>query len=435
MRTLLALPGVALSVGATAALLAGCGTLRQAQYDMQPPTVAPPGALPQNVRRASSAYSVLYRFNGGVNGGEPVGPLVDVDGTLYGTASQGGTGPCLHGCGTVYSIGPNGGMNLLFSFSAGNGAQPNSGLIDVKGTLYGTTPKGGADQSGTVYGITTSGAETTLYSFESRDRKGQPDGKDPNGRLINVKGTLYGTTAYGGTENTRHSIGWGVVYRITTSGEEKVLYRFKGGSDGMHPNALVYIKGMVYGTTATGGMGCSSFGTGDKGCGTFYSLSPSGVHKVLYEFGGGSDGAVPQGRLIQVDGTLYGTTSFGGTGRGTVYSISTSGAEQVVYRFAGGSDGSSPLGGLLDVNGTLYGTTSEGGDSSASCSDGCGTIYSVTTSGTENVLYRFAAGRAGFDPCAALTNVHGSLYGTASRGGETKKRPQICCGTVFRFTP
>ncbi len=417
------LPRFAFNISVAAALLTGCG-------GAQPPTAPAWGASAHPV---TSSYNVLYRFNGNANGGEPLGRLLDVDGTLYGTASEGGTGPCSHGCGTVYSISPKGSLSVLFSFSAGNGAQPDSGLIDVKGMLYGTTPKGGASQRGTVYGITTAGVETTLYSF-----KGRSDGISPNGRLINVNGTLYGTTPLGGTQPCSvYDLGCGVVYSITTSGAEKVLHRFTGGSDGIHPNALVYINGVLYGTTVTGGAGTGcSFGTTNVGCGTFYSLSLSGKHKVLYSFGGGSSGEYPQGELTEVNGTLYGVTYGGGTDNsGTVYSITASGAHQVLYRFAGGSDGANPVAGLLDLNGTLYGTTYGGGNYDTSCTGGCGTIYSVTTSGAENVLYRFALGRDGFSPRAPLTDVHGSLYGTTFYGGETKNRPKICCGTVFQFTP
>jgi uncharacterized repeat protein (TIGR03803 family) len=83
--------------------------------------------------------------------------------------------------------------------------------------------------------------------------------------LINVNGTLYGTTWSGGSSNG------GTVYRISTTGSEKVLYSFAGGSDGAHPSAaLLNVKGTLYGTTAYGGggSGCGS------GCGTVFALTP-----------------------------------------------------------------------------------------------------------------------------------------------------------------
>jgi uncharacterized repeat protein (TIGR03803 family) len=67
----------------------------------------------------------------------------------------------------------------------------------------------------------------------------------------------------------------------------------------------------------------------------------------------------------------------------TVFSISKGGTEHVLYSFRGGSDGEYPAGGLIDVNGTLYGTTVKGG---ANCGKGysCGTVYSISTAGKEN---------------------------------------------------
>ena len=75
---------------------------------------------------------------------------------------------------------------------------------------------------------------------------------------------------------------------------------------------------------------------------------------VLYSFQGGDDGAFPQGSLIDVDGTLYGTTGAGGANNaGTVFSITPGGAESVLYSFKGGDDGAFPQAGLIEVDGAL----------------------------------------------------------------------------------
>jgi uncharacterized repeat protein (TIGR03803 family) len=95
----------------------------------------------------------------------------------------------------AFSITPSGAETLLYSFKggSGDGEDPYAGLLNVKGTLYGTAKSGGARDDGTVFKITTSGTETVLYSF-----KGSGDGENPNGVLLNVKGKLYGTTENGG---------------------------------------------------------------------------------------------------------------------------------------------------------------------------------------------------------------------------------------------
>ncbi len=82
--------------------------------------------------------------------------------------------------------------------------------------------------------------------------------------------------------------------------------------------------------------------------------------------------------LINVNGTLYGTTGGGGKhgGNGTVFSVDlNTGTESVVHSFANGADGAFPQAGLIDVKGKFYGTTSLGGNG---CSDyGCGTVYMI----------------------------------------------------------
>jgi uncharacterized repeat protein (TIGR03803 family) len=429
----------ALTITVAATSLAGCGALQS--------PVGAPGASPQgNVGRTSS-YEVLYRFDDYPDGLQPAAGLSDVGGRLYGTASRGGQKGChgTGGCGTVYSITTKGSEKLLFTFDVQAGVFPKSRLIDVKGTLYGTTFQGGPGTRGTVYSISTSGTETLLHSFS-----GNQDGGLPVAGLVDAKGTLYGTTAYGGTKQTPLTVGipsttplsvpqcCGTVYSIGASGTHTVLHRFKGGRDGATPyGGLTDVNGTLYGTTANGG-GQTKGGC----CGTVYSISTSGAEKVLYRFKGGSDGTAPQGDLIGVDGTLYGTTVIGGGsgcddshGCGTVYSVTTSGNEKVLYRFAGTPDGANPQAGLIAVNGTLYGTTMFGGGAGCFGGEGCGTVYSVNTAGTESVLYSFAGGSDGMYPVARLVAVKGKLYGTTSLGGDGRSKPPNCCGTIFTLSP
>ena len=78
-----------------------------------------------------------------------------------------------------------------------------------------------------------------------------------------------------------------------------------------------------------------------SGVGTVFALTTSGSQKVLYRFGGSGDGASPYAGLIEVNGTLYGTTESGrANGKGTVFAIAPSGAESVLHSFGGSGDGS-----------------------------------------------------------------------------------------------
>jgi len=264
------------------------------------------------------------------------------------------------------------------------------------GTLYGTTFAGGAHAAGTVFKITKKGVAKVLHSFRS-----VPDGAEPLAGLIDVGGTLYGTTSAGGV--TTSGTG-GTVFKITTAGVDTVLHSFKGGSHGALPGAgLIDVAGPLYGTTANGGTGSCS-----GGCGTVFKITKAGVATVLYSFKGGSDGIDPGAGLINVAGTLYGTTIEGGANHaGTVFKITTEGVETVLYSFQGGSDGAFPEAGLIEVGGVLYGTTSGGG--SGCLGIGCGTVFKLTTAGVETVLYSFKGGSDGADPFAGLIEVGGTV--------------------------
>jgi uncharacterized repeat protein (TIGR03803 family) len=320
------------------------------------------------------------------------------------------------------------GYKSLYSFKGGrNGANPAAGLINVRRKLYGTTTYGGSGSCrysgysgcGTVFAMSTSGTQTVLHSFAGYP----PDGEGPWSGLVNVSGTLYGTTEEGGAfKGASECIyGCGTVFKITTSGKETVLYSFKPGTGGTYPYAgLINVNGTLYGTTYSGGNACPYYG-----CGTVFKITTSGKETVLHSFGSSADdGAYPYAGLINVNGTLYGTTYSGGNGDGTVFSITLSGKEHVLYSFKYDppGDGEFPYAGLLTVNGTLYGTTYKGGTNSI------GTVFSITPSGTETVLHSFDGKRDGSYPFAGLLNAKGTLYGTTREGGADGY------GTVFSLS-
>jgi uncharacterized repeat protein (TIGR03803 family) len=441
----------ALSTSAAIALLVGCGA-------SQTP-IGAPGAMPQVrevpqkaarqdrmyfssradgiARRspATSSYEVLHRFGrqaklAHAHGGAwPWTDLVDVNGAMYGTTKAGGAPKCNWGCGTVYSISKTGEKKTLYRFHGSDGLYPLAGLLDVNGTLYGTTYYGGSSGAGVVFSLSTTGTETVLYSF-----KGGSDGANPRGDLVNVNGALYGTTEQGGGSgcSSGSSHGCGIVYSITPSGQETVLYRFQEYSEGAHPHAgLIPVNGALYGTTRDGGA---------HDCGTVFKVTTSGSETLLHSFNCRSDGANLWAPLIAVKGMLYGTTENNQSkhGDGTVFKMTTEGSIKVLHYFAGGQDGAVPLGGLVYLNGEFYGTTLSGGSSSCNTpsSDipGCGTIYSLNASGSEKVLYRFEGGSDGVEPSASLLAKNGILYGTTNQGGGSGCQG-YGCGTVFALTP
>lgn len=410
-------------------LLAGCGGSGQSVSPSIPPQniiESLPGAAQRSASSSARAgapgtFTTLYSFTNNPDGSQPsFGGLVNLGGVLYGMTETGGTS----GDGTVFSITKSGAETVLHSFTSGaDGVDPLGGLTKVAGTLYGVTSGGGANAAGMVFSITKPGQEAILYSFS-----GGSDGSGPLATLTNVSGTLYGTTVSGGGSGCG-GIGCGTVFSITTAGVEKVIYRFAGGSDGAQPYAqLTNVGGELYGVTAFGG-GCSA---SSNGCGTVFKVTKAGAETVLHAFNNSPDGLVPYGRLLNVGGVLYGTTYQGGTGTacssgngcGTVFSITKTGKETVLYNFTGGADGGFPAGGLINVGGILYGTASQDG------AHACGAIFSITPAGAETTLYSFTCGSGGSQPLASLLNVGGTLYGMTAQGGNSSS-----FGTVFSFVP
>jgi uncharacterized repeat protein (TIGR03803 family) len=271
----------------------------------------------------------------------------------------------------VFKVTPSGKETVLHSFAGSpDGALPGAALVlDAKGNLYGTTSGGGASgYAGTVFKVTPSGKETVLHSFA-----GSPDGASPGAALVlDAKGNLYGTTAYGGSNNKNGNCPWGcgVVFKVTPSGKEKVLFAFPDDSipNGANPVAGVVLdaKGNIYGTTLYGGDGPCYDGV-ELGCGVVFRVTPSGTEKVLHNFcsrNACEDGIYPEaGLVLDVKGNLYGTTTSGGGHHwnGTVFKITPYGKETVLYSFQGPPDGGWPWALVLDTKGNMYGTTFYGG--------------------------------------------------------------------------
>ena len=336
-------------------------------------------------------------------------------------------------------------LTLLHAFAGmPDGVGPVAAPIhDKQGNLYSTTYAGGTSDWGTVYKIDPQGHETVLHSFT-----GGTDGITPeSGLVMDAQGNLYGTTYWGGSTNCFHTYGCGVVYELSPGSngwKETILYVFQGGSDGAYPEYGTLVrdaKGSLYGTTAYGGSA-----SWPNGNGVVFKLSKSsgGWKEQVYAFGSNapSDGANPYGGVtLDAAGNIYGTTYYGGTeGNGTVFKITASGTESVLYSFTGGTDGADPMAApVLDPTGNLYGGTTFAGDPNCSC----GTIYKVDPTGVETVLHTFTGyPNDGASPHAPLLRDNsGNLYGTTYYGGNSKSadctdnNQPIGCGTVFQMAP
>ena len=363
------------------------------------------GAVPpQSLRQTGAAFSsmpapagyrVIFSFDGKKDGDGPRGALLAVKGFFYGITTGGGK----FGNGVVFRISPSGQQAVVYAFKGGtsDGRIPNGPLIEVNGVLYGTTTRGGANDSGIFFSLTTSGKEKVIYSFGSTE--------SPTGALFYDKGVFLGTEVGFGSDR-------GSVYKITPQGAFKAIYYFQGQPDCYNPldSGITVVKSILYGTARYGG----AFG---NGC--IFKIK-AGKEGVLYSFKGGKDAQQPTSGVIAVNGTLYGTAGGGTKSDGTVFRATLLGKEHVLYAFKGyPNDGSVPNSPPLDIKGNLYGVTDSGGPHNS------GTIFKVDAAGHETVLYAFKGQPDGSSPAGALIDSSGKLYGTTSSGGK------YGVGTVF----
>ncbi len=337
--------GTTLTGGANYNLLCyseGCGTVFK---------VTPLGAL-------STLYSFCAQPNC-ADGANPFAGLVQgSDGNFYGTAFFGGS----YGYGTVLKITPSGSLTTLHSFcsqpSCSDGYSSFAPLLQASdGNFYGTTHSGGSYGYGTVFKITPSGSLTTLYSFCSQANC--TDGANPYAGLVQGSdGNFYGTTQKGGYYCSPE--GCGTVFRITTSGALTTLHSFNY-TDGVYPYVgLVQARdGNFYGTTAGGGAFQEGTVFQITPTGTLTTLYSSCAQNVG---GSCTDGQNPWAPLVQArDRNLYGTTFSGGIGGfGTIFEITPSGTLTTLHGFDF-PDGSGPHGLVQATSGVFYGTTFAGG--------------------------------------------------------------------------
>ncbi len=277
-------------------------------------------------------------------------------------------------------------FSVFYSFNFTDGSGPNGGLIlDSAGNFYGTTQFGGSFNRGVIFKLSPSGRETILYTFT-----GSTDGGIPIGRLIgDGKGNLYGITSSGGDP----TCSCGTVFQLTKAGSLQVLHAFLGGSDGAQNQGqaelgLVMVNGDLYGSASFGGVsGCD----GSLGCGLLFKVTLAGEETVLYRFTGQADGAFPQDLITDDAGNIYGATggSYMRGNGGTLFKLDTTGALTTLYTFPEGAEGTSPRWRLFRTkNGVFYGTTQFGGNT-ANCvigTAGCGVAFSVNAQGVEQGL-------------------------------------------------
>jgi len=278
--------------------------------------------------KKNGKLKVLHAFKGGTDGSQNQGQaelgLVLVNGDLYGSASFGGVSGCdgTLGCGVVFKVTLAGKETILHRFTAqADGGFPQDLIADQAGNVYGET--GGsyvAGNGGTIFKITPAGKFSTLYTFPEG-----AEGTSPRwGLNLTSSGVFYGVTQFGGdtTSCALGTSGCGIAFSVNAAKKEKVLYTFGiKPANGEEPSGpMLDANGNFFGTTFYGGTDNS---TCSLGCGVVYEISSTGKYSVLHRFTGANDGSDPSGGLAEdSSGDIYGAAMDGGSGgNGVIYKV------------------------------------------------------------------------------------------------------------------
>jgi uncharacterized repeat protein (TIGR03803 family) len=343
----------------------------------------------------AQSYKVLVNFEGEPS--QPVQPGIIAQnrgGSLLSTS----LGEAFDQHGNAFRVKTSGTVTLLHEFNTPvNGKVPPGGLtLGMNGRFFGTTMFGGANNSGTIFEMTPNGTIKTLHDFA-----GAADGNPQAPPIQSLSGDFYGTT-YG---NDRDPNGPpGTVYRINSSGNYTLLHTFNS-QDGANPLAPLVQDPTNFWFYGTAEHGASNLR------GSIFRISNGGEFEVLYKFDL-THGRFPVALIQASDGNFYGMARAGGSyDAGVIFRMTPSHQVTVLHTFTGGSDGQEPLGGFLQgSDGYLYGTAAQGGAS------GSGVLFRISTTGEFKVLHNFQ-GKDGSNPVGLIQHTNGLLYGDTAFGG------------------
>ncbi|HEV2691761.1 MAG TPA: choice-of-anchor tandem repeat GloVer-containing protein, partial [Verrucomicrobiae bacterium] len=264
-----------------------------------------------------TGFKVLHTFAGGIltgssDGANPLAGVILAGNTLYGTTQHGGT----YQFGAVFAVNTDGtGFQSLYSFTTAfytlntydpngystnnDGAYPQSPLLLVGDTLYGTAAHGGTNGYGTLFSLNTNGT-----GFVTRHNFLGGDGGWPVCGLILAGNKFFGTTFAGGAD------GGGTVFAINTNGSRITsLHNFSLSDGGNVVGGLILSSNVLYGTTVAEIFAVKTNGTG---------------YTVLDGLGGVNP------FLVLLGNSLYSTSEFGGdAGQGTVFRLTLTSALEI----------------------------------------------------------------------------------------------------------
>jgi uncharacterized repeat protein (TIGR03803 family) len=363
---------------------------------------------------ADAGYGI-HSMQAATTGAVPAGRLVLApDGSLVGTAENGGPG----GHGTVYRIDTQGGMSTVHAFDGSDGESVVAGLAPgAGGWYYGASAWGAANGLGGLFRVALDGRFEMLHSFDDRADHGAVY---PYSALTpGPDGSFYGTTVYSAGYPAHN----GTLFKLTPDGQVHMLYVFGRNARNPYGGVTFGRDGLLYGTTSSDAR---------YTCGVLYSIATDGSgFRIVHHFDDRVDGCQPRSTMVaDADGTLVGTTQYGGTlgGVGAIYRFDPATRAVTVLHVFHDDDplGTVPVAGLSrDAGGSFHGATTYGS------SFGQGAVFTLAANGTMSLQHAFAAdGSEGSGAATAPTPMPGGgVAGTTLGGGATG------AGAVYRVTP
>jgi uncharacterized repeat protein (TIGR03803 family) len=369
----------------------------------------------------ATPYAVLSNFGRSADDGAAPTGLVELDGALWGTTTEGGSALSF---GTLFRVTPRGRQTILaFTPDGPRAGFPGPLIVGPDRRLYGTTggglfsfdpaarrfssvafdgppapigPNGplASDGHSLLYGIASTASLLTpdcgaVYSYDVRTHLVHtifslpwgggacPLGEFTTSKLTYDRGLLYGSV------RSAQSLLQGAVFSIHADGSGfRILHSFTGGYGGSGAGPLVVRGDTIYGISS-GSQGRADPPILPAIAPTIYAmrLDGSGLH-VLHAFGTGTNWTSPDSLSIDCDGNLFGTTgALDANGAELVFEIARSGTYRVLHTFTGSPDGLFPVSVFASQFKLLFGVTTSGGTGTKCASsqpqEGCGTIFAL----------------------------------------------------------
>lgn len=246
----------------------------------------------------------------------------------------------------------------------------------------------------------------------------------PAGSAFHPVVGLHSNSLLYGVDATGGAAGDGILFALDGSGRLSTVHSF-AGSDGVTPNGrLALVSNVIYGTTRGGGA---------TNAGGIFAINQSRNNSftLLHSFKAATEGNTPRDGVAidPQNGLLVGTTSMGAVapGNGALFTMSTSGSFSVAWKFRSRADGHCPFTGVaIDGPGTIYGTTvgyAIGGNP-------MGSIWGLAPGGTIQTLYVFTDGPEGKYPTVTPTvDADGTVWGVSNT-----RHSQPYAGIVWKLT-